>query len=115
MIARACVTPACTILPLATTPVVIHCTICGMRRLATSCIATSVAVARWVTRSQLCPSRITMGRVCTTNWPTSVNSRVNTCRLALGKEVMFFDGPEDRLHLRQYRLDSPHCAGFELH
>jgi hypothetical protein len=36
-------------------------------------------------------------------------------RSALGKEVMFFDRPEDRLHLCECRIDSQHCTGFELH
>jgi hypothetical protein len=36
------------------------------------------------------------------------------CRAALGKEVMFFDRPEDRMHLRECRIDPQHRAGFEL-
>jgi hypothetical protein len=35
-------------------------------------------------------------------------------RLALGKQVMFFDRLEDRLHLCECWLDAHHRAGFEL-
>ena len=33
---------------------------------------------------------------------------------ALGKQVVFFDRPENRLHLREGCIDSHHRAGFEL-
>jgi hypothetical protein len=33
---------------------------------------------------------------------------------ALGKEVVFFDRPEDRLHLRERRIAPHHRASFEL-
>ena len=36
------------------------------------------------------------------------------CLFALGKQVVFFDRPEDRLHLRECRIDPQHRTGFEL-
>ena len=33
---------------------------------------------------------------------------------ALGKQMVFFDRPEDRLHLRECRIDPQYRAGFEL-
>ena len=56
-----------------------------------------------------------VGRVCTTNWPTSVQQARQHLALflcALGKQVVFFDRPEDRLDLLEGRIGPQHAARF---
>lgn len=115
-IARACVTPACTILPWATPPRghPLH----DLRDEALGHLVHGLQGSDGMVRHPVATFPESLDQQAALHDQLAhrgepARQHLTLYLFALGKQVVCFDRSKDRLHLRASRLDPPHRAGFE--